>query len=64
MHQGKPNLIGNDYLVIGTVDRTDWKKGQQTLITSIESMRSIIHDFKKVLDFKLQPYEWVKDDKT
>ena len=64
MQRGTPHLIGNDYLVIGTVDRADWKKGQQTPITSLEGMRSIIHDFKKVLEFELQSYGWIKDDKT
>ena len=64
MQQSTPHLIGNDYLVIGTVDRADWKQGQQNPITSIEGMRSIIHDFKKVLEFELQLPRWVKDDKT
>ena len=64
MQQGTPHLIGNDYLVIGTVDRADWKKGQLTPISSIEGMRSIIHDFKKVLEFELQSYGWIKDDEA
>jgi ABC-type tungstate transport system permease subunit len=61
MQLRKPDLIGNDYLVIGTVDRAAWKKGQQSPGTSIEAMRSSIYDFKKVLEFEVQPYGWVKD---
>lgn len=64
MQRGTPHLIGNDYLVIGTVDRADWKKGQQTPITSNEDIRAIVHDFKKVVDFERQRYGWGKEGET
>jgi Flp pilus assembly protein TadD len=45
-----PEAIGNDYLVIGTLDWTEWKheKGQ----LSTQEMIEHLHDFKEVLTFQ------------
>ena len=53
--QQAPNIVGNDYLVIGTVDRADWKRGAQGTVTT-EEMIERLHDFQDVLQFKLAPY--------
>lgn len=42
--------MGNDYLVVGTVDRADWQQGVQTPPTTAE-MLSHLHDFKDVVRF-------------
>jgi len=47
----KPEVIGNDYLVMGTLDRPEWKKGMQDPL-SVEEMVEHLHDFKEVLIFK------------
>jgi Flp pilus assembly protein TadD len=45
-----PVIIGNDYLVIGTLNWTEWKheKGQ----LSTQEMIEHLHDFKEVVTFK------------
>jgi len=57
--QHQPDMIGNDYLVVGTVGRADWKEGNP--VKQMDELRAIVHDFKKVVDFELQPYGWMKD---
>lgn len=49
--QTKPQVVGNDYLVIGTVDRAAWKEGMQG-DKSIQQMLDELHDFKQVLRFQ------------
>jgi hypothetical protein len=49
--QKEPDVIGNDYLVVGTVDRADWKKGVQSTLTAHDMLEQL-HDFKKVLLFE------------
>jgi hypothetical protein len=48
----KPEVIGNDYLVIGTEDRTAWKRGMQQALTLQEALEAL-HDFKEVVTFKI-----------
>ena len=55
----QPDMIDNDYLVVGTIDRANWKEGKP--VKHIDELRAIVHDFKKVLDFELQPYGWMKE---
>jgi SEC-C motif len=43
-----PELIGNDYLVIGTLDHEVWERGCQTPLT-IQEMLANLHDFQVVL---------------
>lgn len=50
-----PEIVGNDFLVIGTVDRADWKRGAKGSATT-EDMMERLHDFQDVLHFKLAPY--------
>jgi hypothetical protein len=45
-------VIGNDYLVIGTVDRSDWLRGTRDAVTPQDMIESL-HDFKDVVQFKL-----------
>ncbi len=47
-----PRLFGNDYLVIGTLDRADWKRGTSEQLT-LEKLVQALHDFKNVVQFKL-----------
>lgn len=50
--QSKPEVLGNDYLVLGTLDRSDWKKGVDSPRT-IQDMLEDLHDFKEVLKLEL-----------
>jgi hypothetical protein len=47
-----PEAIGNDYLVIGTLERAEWKRGMQTPL-SLQGTLEGLHDFKQVWTFKL-----------
>ncbi len=57
-----PEAIGNDYLVLGTLERPDWKHGVQTPL-SIEGARGAMHDFKDVWKFTVTGGGWVPDPK-
>ena len=52
-----PEVVGNDYLVIGTVDHPDWKRGKHTLMGAGE-MVDCLHDFVDVLRFEPAP-RWI-----
>jgi hypothetical protein len=54
----KPEAIGNDYLVVGTVDKAYWKTGLAGSTTTLEEMIGRMADFKKVYDFKYEPGGW------
>jgi hypothetical protein len=56
-----PDLIGNDYLIIGTIDRSVWKKGTKTHLT-IQELITQLHDFKQVLNFEPVSHGWIKED--
>ena len=45
-------VVGNNYLIIGTLDRPDWKRGASVRIT-LQEMIEALHDFKEVVQFKL-----------
>jgi Flp pilus assembly protein TadD len=46
-----PDIIGNDYVVLGTVDRANWKEGVQHGQTG-QNLLDALHDFKEVITFK------------
>jgi len=52
-----PTLIGNDYLVLGTVERAAWRAGTQQP-KGIAEMLEYLHDFKEVHTIKVQPGGW------
>ena len=45
-------VTGNDYLVIGTLDRAEWKQGVSGKIV-LQDMIEALHDFKDVVQFGL-----------
>ena len=46
-----PEIVGNKYLVIGTLDRADWKRIDQQKLPLQDSIEAL-HDFKAVVIFK------------
>jgi hypothetical protein len=46
-----PEIVGNKYLVIGTLDRADWKRIDQEKLP-IQDTIEALHDFKDVVMFK------------
>lgn len=51
-----PQAIGNDYQVIGTLDRAEWNQGKQDPL-SVERVIAYLHDFKEVVTFERVPVE-------
>jgi hypothetical protein len=55
--QRNPALVGNDYMVLGTVEREIWREGLKHPKT-IAEMLEHLHDFKEVRDIKYKPAAW------
>lgn len=55
--QANPTIIGNDYLVMGTVDRKDWKEGNKNTLSPSEMLERI-YVFQDVWDFEVIPAGW------
>jgi hypothetical protein len=53
--QQRPEIVGNDYLVVGTEDRADWLRGVKTAQT-IPDLLEHLHDFADVVQFKPAPF--------
>jgi len=47
----QPEIVGNDYLVIGTLDRAEWKRIAQNQLPLQDTLEAL-HDFKEVVTFK------------
>ena len=58
----EPEVIGNDYLIIGTLDRSDWRKGCQVPL-SLKEMIEHLHDFKESVRFEMQR-AWMPAERT
>ncbi|MBF2098972.1 MAG: hypothetical protein IGQ88_11440 [Gloeomargaritaceae cyanobacterium C42_A2020_066] len=56
----QPDVIGNDYTVIGTMDRKHWKQGIEGNVTK-DSMLDHAADFKSVGDLVIEPARWSSD---
>jgi hypothetical protein len=52
--QQKPEVVGNDYLVVGTEDRAAWRRGTRTPLTTRELLADL-HDFAEVVRFEPAP---------
>jgi hypothetical protein len=49
--QRAPELVGNAYLVMGTLDRAVWKRGKAEPLSIVE-MREQLHDFVRVMSLE------------
>lgn len=56
-----PDLVGSDYLVMGTVERKTWREGLKEVKT-ITEMLAHLHDFKEVRTLELRPPGWYPAD--
>ena len=55
-----PSMIGNKYLVFGTLDKTDWKQYSQKTTYPEETLEKV-YVFKDVKHFELAQGGWTKD---
>lgn len=51
-----PEAIGNDYQVVGTLERAEWNQEKQDS-WSFEQVRAYLHDFFEVVAFQRVPME-------
>ena len=59
-----PDLIGNDYLVLGTVRLKAWKDGLRGRKGDLGQMLEHISDFKEYLKLEMDPGGWGPAEKT
>jgi len=57
-----PDVIGNDYLTIGVVERKDWREAGKGKMPQNELIKRMCV-FQDVLDFKPIPLEWQPTEK-
>lgn len=56
-----PEAVGNDYLVLGTVERDFWRQGMKTP-NSVADLPNHLHDFIEVWTLKCRPAGWYRDE--
>ena len=56
-----PTMIGNDYLVVGTVETKFWKQGMKGT-TELSNTLDHVADFRKVYNLTIQPAGWYPAD--
>jgi hypothetical protein len=52
-----PDVIGNEYLVLGTVERKGWREAQKQADGSQTSFDNL-HEFKEVILVEVEPPHW------
>ena len=57
-----PNVVGNDYLVVGTVDKKVWQRGLSGQGNQLGDVLDHMADFKKVLELEYRPAGWYRQD--
>lgn len=53
-----PNVIGNEYMVLGTVDKKAWQRGLKSETPTIGDMFDHIADFEQVYELHYDPGGW------
>ena len=56
--QYSPELIGNDYFVLGTVRLKAWKEGLRGTKLNLEQISERVSDFKKYVELKVDRGGW------
>ncbi|MCC5605014.1 hypothetical protein [Nostoc favosum] len=59
--QTNPQIVGNNYVVMGTVDKKDWKEGDKNLLSPSEIIGRI-YVFKDVWNFEVIPAGWYPNE--
>ena len=53
----QPELIGNEYLVLGTLEPSSWRNRDKEPL-GIDNVFDHVHDFKERLEVKYTPAHW------
>lgn len=62
LEQINPQVMGNQYVTIGVLDRKDWREGKQGHLSESQTMERA-HVFKDVLNFEPAYPTWGPDPK-
>lgn len=57
-----PEVVGNEYLVIGTVEKKVWQQGLKGSESQLQESLQHTADFKKVYDLHVEPGGWYPAD--
>ncbi len=57
LHDARPEIVGNRYLVVGTGDRPAWRRGMRTPLRIAEAPDHV-HDFVDVVRFEPARPSW------
>ena len=57
-HTIAPEVVGNQYLMLGTVDKKIWQSGLQGSGAQLDEVLKHAADFKQVLDLQVEPGGW------
>lgn len=57
-----PDVIGNEYLILGTVTRKGWREAQKNR-QGLKMIFRYLHEFKEYLTFKPRHYGWRPTEK-
>jgi hypothetical protein len=58
--KGKPEIIGNDYLVLGTLEPSFWRRRETE--GTLSTAKDHLHDFADLVTFEPARYAWVPDE--
>ena len=58
--ESKPEIIGNEYLVMGVAERKDWLEGKKGKMPQGETIERMLM-FKDVLKFELVHAGWYRE---
>lgn len=60
LEHSNPQIIGNDYLVMGVAEKSDWQEGRKGEMSQGETIERM-SVFKDVWNFELVPAGWYRD---
>lgn len=58
----KPEVIGNEYMVLGTIEKKVWQEGLRKPGQELGEILKHVADFKKVYDLDFRPAGWYRAD--
>jgi hypothetical protein len=61
MQEYDPSIIGNEYLIVGTLERKGWRATQKTP-GDLQVVFDHLHDFKEVVIFEPSYWHWAPDN--
>lgn len=59
--QRDPNVVGNDYLIFGTLEKQSWRQ-HLSQSEPLDEMRKFMHDFKSYEELRMTRGGWFRED--